>query len=305
MIKMHNLIAKRTKFVSISALLLIAALVALTVFGLKSGIEFSSGSQLTLSFEQNVEISDLKNELDNLGYGNAIVQETGEGNFILRTEQLTPEDKNALKVDLANVFSANEELGFENVDPVIAKQTTRTAAIAVSVAAMGILLYITWAFRRMPKPLHYGSGAIIALVHDAVIALGVFAIVGAILNWEINMMFIIGILAVIGYSVNNTVVIFDRIRENLLKEEKLDFEQVINKSLAESFSRSLNTSITTIIVMLALLLFVGSAIQNFAVVMIVGITAGTFSSLFIAPSILVIWERNEWSKLLPMRKTES
>ncbi|MBA7709678.1 Protein translocase subunit SecF [subsurface metagenome] len=168
----------------------------------------------------------------------------------------------------------------------------------MAVAAVGILLYITWAFRRMPKPFHYGTCAIVALVHDALIALGIFSILGAILGWEINLMFIIGILAVIGYSVNNTVVVFDRIRENLLKSVRPDFEAVVNSSLAQTLIRSLNTSLTTIIVILALMLFVGAQIQNFAVVMLIGIIAGTYSSLFIAPSILVIWEKGEWPRLL-------
>ena len=300
---MLRLIGRRIRFISITALVLIVALVALAILGLESGIEFSSGSQLTLSFKQSVNINELRDELGGLGHDNAIIQETGEGDFIIHTEQLTSEDKNVLKDGLIATFGDVEELGFENVDPVIASQTTRTAAIAVAVAAVGIMLYITWAFRRMPKPFHYGSCAIIALLHDAIISLSIFSILGSLLDWEINLMFVIGILAVIGYSVNNTVVIFDRIRENLLAESKPNFEQVVNKSLAESFNRSLNTSITSFIMMLALLLFVGATIQNFAIVMITGIIAGTFSSLFIAPSILVIWENNEWPKLLPIRKT--
>ncbi|GAH36194.1 unnamed protein product, partial [marine sediment metagenome] len=146
----------------------------------------------------------------------------------------------------------------------------------------GILLYVTWAFRRMPKPFHYGTCAIIALTHDALVALGVFSILGGILNWQINLMFITGILAVIGYSVNNTVVIFDRIRENLKMSERTDFEIVVNNSLVETLGRSVNTSLTTLIVVLALLLFVGASIQNFVVVLVIGIIAGTFSSIRLA-----------------------
>jgi preprotein translocase subunit SecF len=295
---MPNIIANRFRFLFISGLVILAGLVSLGAFGLKAGIDFSSGSLLTLSFEQTVEINELKGELDSLGYDNAIVQTTGEGDFLIRTQQLTTAEKTQLKNDLADEFSAVTEKGFENVDPVIASQTAQTAAIAVAVAAIGILLYITWAFRRMPKPLHYGSCAVIALLHDALISLGVFAILGAILGWEINLMFIIGILAVIGYSVNNTVVVFDRIRENLLKTERPVLETVVNQSLSETIVRSLNTSLTTIVVILALLLFVGSTIQNFAVVMLIGIIAGTYSSLFVAPSILVIWENGQWRRLL-------
>jgi preprotein translocase subunit SecF len=173
----------------------------------------------------------------------------------------------------------------------VASETTRNAGYAVAAAAIGILLYITWAFRRMPNPLRYGTCAIIALVHDTLVALGVFSILGGILGWEINLMFVTGILAVIGYSVNNTVVVFDRIRENLVKYPRLDFEDVVNNSLVETLSRSLNTSLTTLFVILALLLFVGVSIQNFAVVLLIGVIAGTYSSLFIAPSLLVAWGR--------------
>ena len=175
-------------------------------------------------------------------------------------------------------------------------------------AAVGIMLYVTWAFRRMPKPFRYGTCAIVALLHDALIALGVFSIIGGILGWEVNLMFITGILAVIGYSVNNTVVIFDRIRENLTRSENPDFEAIVNSSLTESLTRSINTSMTTIIVVLALLLFVGSTIQNFSVVLLTGIIAGTFSSLFIAPSLLVAWEDREWRRFIrwiPFLKTKT
>jgi preprotein translocase subunit SecF len=140
------------------------------------------------------------------------------------------------------------------------------------------------------------------------VALGVFSIVGGVLGWEVNLMFITGILAVIGYSVNNTVVVFDRIRENLLENTRADFEVVVNNSLLESLTRSFNTSLTTIIVVLALLLFVGSTIQNFTVVLLIGVIAGTFSSLFIAPSLLVVWEKGEWQrfiKWLPLKSASN
>jgi preprotein translocase subunit SecF len=180
----------------------------------------------------------------------------------------------------------------------VATETTSNAAIAVAVGALGVLLYVTWAFHRMPKPLRYGASAIVALIHDALVALGIFSVLGWLLDWEINLSFIIGILAVIGYSVNNTVVVFDRIRENLRQGVSLDFEVVVNNSLVETLGRSLNTSLTTLFVVLALLFFVGVAIQNFAVVLLIGVIAGTFSSVCIAPALLVIWEKREWGRLI-------
>jgi len=301
---MLDIIGKRSRFFLISGVVILIGIISLATFGLKSGIEFSSGSMMTVSFEQEVEQSELEQELASLGYTNAIIQHTGAGDFLIRTRELSGEDKTLLQDALAARFGHLTEAEFYSVSPMIAAETARNAAIAVAVAAVGILLYITWAFRRMPKPLHYGACAIIALVHDALVALGVFSILGGILNWEINLMFITGILAVIGYSVNNTVVVFDRIRENLQKGISPHFEIVVNNSLVETLGRSLNTSLTTLFVVLALLFFIGASIQNFAVVLIVGIIAGTFSSLCIAPSLLVVWEKGEWGKFiqwLPLR----
>ena len=295
---MFDIIGKRFRFFLISGIVLLIGIISLASFGLKSGIDFSSGSLLTLGFEQEVTVAEVKQELDNLGYDNAIVQITGEGDIIIRASELTTAEKGQLEENLGANLGPVEELSFENVDPLIARQTAQTAAIAVAIAAIGILLYITWAFRRMPKPFRYGACAVVALIHDTLVALGIFSILGGILGWEVNLIFITGILAVIGYSVNNTVVVFDRIRENLLRSSSTSFEVTVNNSLAQTLTRSLNTSLTTIIVVLALLLFVGSTIQNFSAVLLIGIIAGTFSSLFIAPSLLVVWERGEWRRFI-------
>lgn len=302
---MFDFISHKSRFFLISGVVILIGIISLLTFGLKAGIEFDSGSQLTLRFENEVNITELRQELSNLGQPNAIVQSTGGGDFIIRTALLVDDDRNQLEISLESQFGALTEEGFVNVDPVTAGQTVNIAIIAVVIAAIGIMLYVTWAFRRMPKPFRYGTCAIIGLLHDVVVTLGIFSVLGGILGWEINLMFITGILAVIGYSVNNTVVIFDRIRENLLRHSNTNFNTVVNTSLVESLTRSMNTSLTTIIVVLALLLFVGSTIQNFTVVLLIGIAAGTFSSLFIAPSLLVIWESSEWRRLtrwLPQNK---
>jgi len=295
---MFDIVGKRFWFFLISGVVILIAIISLVTFGLKSGIEFSSGSIVTVSFEQEVDQGDLAQELASLGYTNALIQRTGGGDFLIRTHELTSEDKTSLEDALAEKFGHLRETEFNSVSPMIAAETTQNAVIAVAIAAVGILLYITWAFRRMPKPFHYGTCAIMALLHDALVALGVFSILGGILDWEINLMFITGILAVIGYSVNNTVVVFDRIRENLRKDVRVDFEIVVNNSLVETLSRSLNTSLTTLFVVLALLFFVGASIQNFAVVLLVGIIAGTFSSVCIAPQLLVVWEKREWGRFI-------
>ena len=295
---MLDIVGKRFWFFLIAGAVILISLISLLGFGLETGIEFSSGSMMTVSFEQEVDQDELKQELANLGYANAIVQRSGEGDFFIRTSTLTTEDKERLVDTLTAKFGSLTETEFHSVSPMIATETARNAAIAVAVAAVGILLYLTWAFRRMPKPFHYGTCALIALGHDVLVVLGIFSILGGILDWEINLMFITGVLAVIGYSVNNTVVVFDRIRENLKKGVGSDFEVVVNNSLVETLSRSLNTSLTTLFVVLALLFFVGASIQNFAVVLLIGIIAGTFSSLCIAPTLLIVWEKGEWGRFI-------
>ncbi len=305
---MFDITGKRFWFFITSGIIILLGIVSLATFGLKAGIEFSSGSLMTLSFEKDVDHDKLRQELAILDYTNAIVQRTGEGDFLIRLPELSDEAKTELEVGLTAKFGNLEVRGFEDVSPMVAAETTRNAVIAVAVAAVGVLLYITWAFRRMPKPFHYGTCAIVALLHDVLVVLGIFSILGGLLEWEINLMFITGTLAVIGYSVNNTVVIFDRIRENLTKGVSSNFEIVVNNSLVETLSRSLNTSLTTLIVVLALLLFVGASIQNFAVVLMIGIIAGTYSSICVAPQLLLVWERGEWGRFirwLPAAKAKS
>jgi len=295
---MLDIVGKRFWFLLISGALALICIILLATFGLELGIDFSSGSILTASFEQEVDQDQLERELAGLGYISANIERNPEGDFLIRTVELTTEEKAQLKGSLAAKFGTINEKGFENVDPVIAKETARIAAIAIAIAAVGILLYITWAFRRMPSPFRYGTCGILALVFNVLIVLGVFAVLGAVLGWGINLMFITGILAVIGYSVNNTVVIFDRIRENLIKDVSADFKVVVNNSLVESLSRSFNTSLTTVLVVLALLLFVGASIQNFTVTLLIGIIIGTYSSIYVAPTLLVVWEKGEWGRLL-------
>ena len=293
-----DIIGKRFWFFLISGAVILIGIISLSTFGLHTGIEFSSGSMLRVSFENEVKQGDLEVALADIGFDDAIIQGAEGNDYLIRTFELSSNEKQELGTALEDRFGDLFESEFYSVSPMVATETGRNAGIAVIIAAIGILLYVTWAFHRMPKPFRYGTCAIIALIHDAVVALGVFSILGGILNWQINLMFITGILAVIGYSVNNTVVIFDRIRENLTLGISPDFEVVVNNSMVESIGRSLNTSLTTLFVVLALLFFVGSSIQNFAVVLLVGVIAGTFSSVGIAPSLLVVWENGEWGRFI-------
>lgn len=296
---MWNIIGKRFIFFGISELVILASVVAIALLGLNPGIEFSSGSLLTLRFVEPVSVPEVKGALVEIGYPGAIVQVTGTDDFLIRSTLLSADAKEEMLASLSASLGELDEVGFESIDPVIARETLRTTAIAVALAAVGIALYITWAFRRMPKPFRYGSCALIALLHDILIVLGVFAVLGVVLGWEVDLMFITGILAVVGYSVNDTVVVFDRIRETESLSPKASFTSIVNRSINAALARSLNTMVTTLVAVAALLLFVGTNIQTFAVTLMVGIVSGTYSSVFVASSLLVVWEEGEWRHLLP------
>jgi preprotein translocase subunit SecF len=298
---MINIVGKRFWFFLGSGIVLLFCIISLANFGLKPGIELSSGSMLTVHFEQTVTEADLKQELASLGYTGTIVQHTAAGDYLIRTSELTSEAKTALEEALKARFGPITESEFYSVSPMVAAETARNAGIAIAIASVGILLYVTWAFRKMPNPFRYGACAIIALGHDALVVLGIFSMLGHMLGWEINLMFITGLLAAVGYSVNDTVVVFDRIRENLRLGISPSFEVVVNTSVVETLGRSLNTSFTTLITVLALVLFVGASIQNFAVVLLIGIVTGTYSSIFIASTLLVVWEKGEWGRFFRRR----
>lgn len=300
---MINIIGNRFKFFAISGLLVIGCVIALVVFGLKPGIEFSSGSLMVVRFsEQTVSVDDLRAELSNLGYPGAIIQTTGSGDFQIRTATLTNDDRMGLRQSLANRFGDCSEEGFTSIEPTVSRQTVRTVIIAVALAALGIVLYVTFAFRKMPSPFRYGVCGIIAMIFDVIMVIGIFAFIARLLNWEINLMFVTGLLAVVGYSINDKIVIFDRIREHTRRSGVTDFAALVNRSLVETLTRSLITSISTLITVIALMLFVGSTITNFLVVLGVGIIAGTFSSILIAAPLLVVWQNGEWYRFLPWLK---
>jgi len=296
-----NIIGNRYRYFLISALLVVGSIVALFTVGLKGGIEFSSGTVLTIPFQNEVSYDQVRQIVSDQGYTNAIVQEAGSNEFIIRTVELSDSEEAALVQTLQQQLGATGDISKADVNPKTASETVRQSIIAIFAASVGILLYIAWAFRRMPHPFRYGACAVIALGHDVLVALGVFAVLGAILKWEINLMFITGLLAVIGYSVNNMVVIFDRIRENTLRGLHPEFAVTVNGSLIETLSRSMNTTLTTLLTVLAVLLFVGSDIQNFAIVLLIGIVAGTFDSIFVAPALLVVWDKSEWGRFLPWK----
>jgi preprotein translocase subunit SecF len=300
---MLDIVGKRFWFFLISGVLILVAIVSLATFGLKPSIEFSSGSIISMRFETPVEYDQFQQEMKNLGYEDAIVQRTGSGQFLVRTQQLTDAQKAQMETDLTTAFGTLSESSFNSVSPMIASETARNAAIAVAIAMVGMLLYVTYAFRKMPSPFRWGTCFVIALFHDILVTVGVFSLLGHIFGWEMNLMFITGILAIVGVSLDNTIVVFDRMRENQKIGVSTDFEVVVNRSQVETLGRSLNTSITILITCIALLIFVGGSIQNFVVVLMMGIIAGTFDSVFVAPGLLVVWDKNEWGRFFGRKKS--
>ncbi|MCD5412688.1 MAG: protein translocase subunit SecF, partial [Dehalococcoidia bacterium] len=272
---MFDFVGKGLRFSLVSVAIIVCGMLFLIVLGPPLGIDFTGGTMMTVEFDRPVTLTVLRQKLAELGHHDITIQSIeGEAGFIIRTRELEEGEEQ-------EIMKAFEGLGltgkpsYEFISGEIARERARGAAIAVVVGAIGILIYISWAFRKLPNPFRYGTCAIIALVHDILIVMAVFAILGEVLHLEINLMFITAILAVIGYSVNDTIVVFDRIRENLGKGARQSFETVVNNSLMESLSRSLNTSLTTLIVLAAIYLIVGEAIRSFIVVLMVGVVSGT------------------------------
>ena len=317
-----NLVDKRVWFFVISGAVLLPGIVSL-IFppAFNVGIEFSSGSTIEVRFINPADQSRLtggavtaeavREELDKLGHGDAIVQALETNAFLIRTETLGqgeidqqgnvgPSDSQLIEQALQERFGGTSIDRFEVdfVSPIVAGEMVRNAALAVLFAIIGIFLYIAWAFRKMPHFFRYSASAVVALFHDVLIVLGLFSLMGKAFGIELNTMVITAILAVIGYSINNTIVVFDRIRENMLRRTGDRFEVTVNNSLLETMGRSLNTSLTTLFTLLALVLFGGSTLLPFILVLLIGVIAGTYSSMLIGPQILVMWENREFGPIL-------
>ena len=300
---MIDFVGKKRWFFLISAIVIILGIVSLAIFGLRPGVDFSGGTAMTLQFNSPVEQSQLRQELADLGHDEATAQKAGETSFIIRLREIPRGEADELVEKLGGRLGRQVEItDYYLASPTVGVETTRNAGIAVIIAAVAMLFYIVWAFRRMPSPFRWGTCAIIALIHDVLIVIGIFSILGQMADVEVSAMFITGLLAVVGYSINNTVVVFDRIRENMSKGISPDFAVTVNLSLIETLGRSLNTSLTTLCVILALFLFGGATIHHFILVLLIGLLAGTYSSLFIAGPLLVVWEKKEWGELMPFVK---
>lgn len=307
---MLDLVGRRYWYFLLSLAIILPGVVSMLIPpGLVLGIEFTSGTSITLRFEEPVEQADLRGQFTHLGHGDAIIQHAGEGSYLVRTRPLGEQEVDeagqvivsgemaVIKSALEERFGGLEVLNLFTVSPLIATEIMRNAALAVALGTLGILLYITFAFRRVPNAFRYGTCAVIAMFHDVLVVVGLFSIFGKLFGTEVDSMFITALLTIIGFSVHDTIVVFDRIRENLGRRISLDFETVVNVSLIQTLARSMNTSLTVVLTLVALYLFGGVTIRTFVLTLLIGVVSGTYSSIFNASQLLVVWEKGEFGLL--------
>lgn len=287
---------KHTKiFFIISLLLLIPGWFSLAVHGLNLSIDFTGGSLLEIETKSEVSAEKVKEVVEKNNVSVNSVQSAGDNIFLIRTKPITQDENDLIKQELNSQLGGATERRFETVGPTVGAELAQKAVLAIVIASLCIILYIAWSFRNIPKPYSswkFGFSAVIALIHDASVVLGVFSLLGHYYNVEIDALFVTAILTVIGFSVHDTIVVFDRVRENLPKLAQSSFSEVVNYSLTETIGRSVNTSITVILTLLALLLFGGETTQWFVAALLIGIATGTYSSIFTAAPLLAIWEES-------------
>jgi preprotein translocase subunit SecF len=293
-----DIVGKRKWFFLVSTLLILPGLVFMLLGGLRLGIDFTGGTIWELQFRQPIETQAVREVLAANGYEGALVQ-TAEGNTaLIRTRELKEgsEDKARLAEGLRGRLGEFTELQIQTVGPTVGTDISRRAVLAVALASLGILLYIAYAFRKAQHPFRFGLCAILAMLHDVLVVVGVFAILGYFFGTEIDALFVTALLTVIGFSVHDTIVVFDRVRENTLRRAGRDYADIVNYSLVQTLARSLNTSLTVIFTLLALYLFGGETLKTFVLALLIGIVSGTYSSIFNASLLLVVWQNRELSR---------
>ena len=288
-----KIIQKKNIWLAISGVLFVIFLAAMLAWGLKLGIDFTGGSLLEVSFKgSRPTVARVEAGLAELKLSSLIVQPAGEQDLQLKFQETSEEVHQSVLAKL-NRLAPAEELRFESVGPSIGQELKTKSLYAIFFVLVAVLIYISYVFRKVSKPVaswKYGLSAIIAMFHDAVITVGVFAVLGHVYGTEINTAFVAAVLTVLGYSVHDSIVVFDRIRENLPKSD-LDFPGTVNMSLNQTLGRSINTSLTTLLVLTSIVLFGGATIRPFALALAIGIFIGTYSSIFFASPLLVVWEK--------------
>lgn len=275
--------------------MIIPGIISLSLWGLNLSIDFTGGSRITFLFPQTVNEQTVNKVKTDFAKENiAIVTEQSSGNRVfIRTKPLNDKQDAALLTQMKKDLGGFKQEDYETIGPTIGGETTLNALKAIIIASILIVLFIAYSFRQVPKPVNsfrFGICAIIALIHDVLVLLGIFSILGHFFKVEVDSLFVTAVLTVIGFSVHDTIVVFDRIRENLRRVTGVPFNQVVNDSILQTLVRSLNTSLTAMLVLLTLLVFGGETIRWFIVALLIGIASGTYSSIFNAAPLLVLWQ---------------
>jgi preprotein translocase SecF subunit len=305
---MFNLVEKRRWYFFISTLVIIPGIVAMIYstieYGtpVRLGVDFESGSKFVLKLGDAASEDEIRGTFEAYGLNNPIVTRLGdasENTWQVRTKFVEADTAESIIADLSdNVAPVDKSASsVDSVSPAISQEVTSSATIAVVIAAGVILFFIVWAFRRVPRSFRYGVCAITAMIHDVLVTMGIMSILGILFGWEVDALFVTAMLTVIGFSVQDTIVVFDRIRENIPKRRGESFETIANRSLLETIHRSLATQLNAIFVMIAILLFGGASIKQFITILLVGLLSGTYSSIFNAVPLLVAWEMGDLSRL--------
>jgi preprotein translocase subunit SecF len=287
-----NIVKLRKIWYLISLVLILPGIMALFFWGLKPGLDFKGGTLMEVQFTNSTDKNTLETGLKDLNLENLAVQTSGQNTYILRTAPLSQEQKGKLSEAISKI-GESKELRFETVGPTVSNDLKKKATIAIILASLAIIFYIAFAFRQVPRPAsswRFGVCAVIALVHDLAFVTGVFAILGHYFNYEVDSLFITALLTIMGFSVHDTIVVFDRIRENLRKHPSSSFETNVNDSILQTINRSLNTSLTVLIVLAAMYFLGGTSLKHFVLALLIGIAIGTYSSIFNAAQLLVSWQ---------------
>jgi preprotein translocase subunit SecF len=292
---MFNIIAKRKIWYTISSLLVLLSIVSIILLGLRVGVDYNGGSILELKTNKDISVV-AKNAYESQGISSFQIKSGGSDTYTIRSKELSNDQKNTLVYEISKEADDLVELSFDNIGPTVGKDLLNKSMYSVIIAALAIIIFIAYAFRKIPRPLSswkFGSLAVIALMHDLLITLGFISIIGYFYSWmEIDYLFITAMLTIMGFSVHDTIVIYDRLRENFIRNRHKQIVEVAEESVNQTLARSINTSITTVIVLLALFILGGSPIRHFVLILMFGITIGTYSSIFVATPLLVSWHKN-------------
>ena len=291
-----NLLGKRYLFFALSFIIIVPGLIVLFTGGIPLSIDFTGGSLLEVTFEgtapQPAEVLAIYEEAN---IKDPQVQTAETGAVIIRSEFLDNDKRDIVLSSLSAAFGETTVQRFDSVGPSIGEQVTSRAAMAVGVSSLLVVLFIAWSFRGIKGAYRYGISAILAMLHDVALIFSITALGGVFFGWEIDSLFLTALLTVIGFSMQDSIVVFDRIRENSSTLRRLDYETLVNHSIVQTLQRSINTQLMTVeFLLLALAFFGGVTLRQFVIVLLVGLMSGTYSSIFIAAPVLVVWEGKEW-----------